>query len=271
MRHDLYPNPEQATMMDLHATAWHRRMDGLMTQGTRIITLRGAGTVHGIEPVAAHAATEMLGSYVAQLTNEGTSVALLFDGDADNPAWPDVGSVFGGLADSLRGNFLVSTFAAQKQGWYQPASEGAALRSASGTPYETYIFPDTLPGEHAALTQSPSLVAYGAYEQWFVGSAGPLALAQLQDLNNKAAYRPAHQGALRVTVLDAPQHARASERLMSQLALNTDEAARAALHAKLAQRDAHPHGALFSPAGAFLADGAAYPHIAFDVHVLPTA
>lgn len=256
-------------MMSIDAAGWHQRMEGLMARGTRIITLRGAGKVHGIEPLPAHAATEILRNYVTQLTDGGTPVALLFDGDADNPAWPDVGSIFGGLADSLRSNFLVSTFAAQRQGWYRPASEGGALGSASGTPYETYVFPDDLPGAHATLTQSPALVGYGAYEQWFVGAVGELTLNQLKDLHEKATHRPAENGRLRVTVLAAPQHSRAGERLVLQRAVETDGAARAALQHKLAQREAFPNGVLFSAEGTFLASAAEYPHIAFDVHALP--
>ncbi len=160
------PSPHEAPMPvnheavrlspDLHE--WHERTDALMAQGARIITFRGAGTVNGIEPSAAEAATTMLHDYVTSITSDGTPVVLMYDGDGDNRQKPDVGSVFGGLVDSLSEDPNVTAIAAQTEGWYSPKTPNAPIESATGKPFETYVFPDDLPGAHASLTQSEALL-----------------------------------------------------------------------------------------------------------------
>lgn len=240
---------ERALIMDQSAEQWHSRMEALMADGARIITFRGAGTVNGIDPAAANAATEMITKYVSDLAEGGSTVAIMFDGDEDNRKKPDVGAVFGAVADAFKDSPNVVPITAQKQGWYYPKSEGAALESASGTPYETYVFPDNLPGSHAVLTQSEALAKYPGYEQIFVGPAGPIAFNQLQDVNDKAAGRSSEVGPMKVTVLETPLNHELDQVFQNQLEAAGDDEARAKVQAKIDQRTAHPYGALFTPQG----------------------
>lgn len=255
----------EATMLDADLRQWNERTEALMGQGARIITFRGAGTVNGIEPGAAEAATATLQEYVKSITDEGTPVVLMYDGDEDNREKPDVGSVFGGLVDSLADNPKVTAIAAQTKGWYYPRTEGGPIESASGKPYETYVFPDDTPGSHASLTQSDKLVGYAGYEQVFVGPAGPIAFNQLKDLSDKTAQRPAEMGEVPVTILVTPNNPGVGEALSAQLATTTDEQAREKIAAKLTQREQQPYGALCMPTGEFAVDPTQYPGIKLTV------
>jgi hypothetical protein len=254
---------EQATMMEQDAHQWHERMGALMADGARIITFRGAGTVNGIDPAAATAATEAITKYVSSMAEDGTTVAIMFDGDEDNREKPDVGAVFGAVADAFNDKPNVVPMAAQTKGWYYPKSEGAALESANGTPYETFVFPDDMPGSHAAVTQSEALARYAGYEQVFVGPAGPIAFNQLQDVNDKAVGREA--GAMRVTVIETPLNHQLDQVFQGQLETASDDAARAKVQAKIDQRAALPYGALFSPEGELAVQPNHYPNL--DIHV----
>jgi len=265
MTHNQYPAPEQATIMEADASAWHNRVDGLMADGAHIITVRGAGTINGIDPGAAEGATKLLTDYVTQLAEGGAPVALMFDGDEDNREKPDVGSVFGGIADAFKDTPNVTALAAQQKSWYYPKSEGGSLESAAGTPYETYVFPDDMPGSHAALTQSGKLVAYPKFEEVFVGPAGKIAFDQLKDLSDKAATRPPESGPVSVTIVETPNNANLTPILVGQLAAAPDEQAKAKVQAKIDQRRAQPLGALFSPEGQFTVDQAQYPGLAFKI------
>ncbi len=251
--------------MEVDAQAWHNRVDSLIAENAHIITFRGAGTVNGIDAATAETATGMLADYVSKITESGTPVALMFDGDEDNRAKPDIGSVFGGLADALRENPNVTTITAQSKGWYSPKTEGGSLETATGNPYETYVFPDEMPGGHAALTQSEKLVAYPSYEQVFVGPAGPIAFNQLKDLSDKTSGRSSEAGPINVTVIETPNNGALSPVLNEQLVAAPDEQAKAKVAAKIAQRETQPFGAMFSAEGAFVVDQSQYPGLAFNV------
>lgn len=255
---------ERAVMMDQEANEWHSRMEGLMADGAHIVTFRGAGTVNGIDPTSAAAATEAITQYVSSLAEEGSTVAIMFDGDEDNRERPDVGSVFGAVADAFKDKSNVVAITAQTKGWYYPKSDGAALESATGTPYETYVFPDDMPGSHAALTQSESLAKYPGYEQVFVGPAGPIAFNQLQDVNDKAAGR--ESGPMRVTVLEAPLNHQLDQVFQGQLEAASDDTARTKVQTKIDQRAAHSYGALFTPEGALGFEPNQYPSLDIQVH-----
>jgi hypothetical protein len=250
---------ERAIIMDQDAKEWHERMEALMADGARIITFRGAGTVNGIDPTAATAATETITKYISDLAEHGSTVAIMFDGDEDNRDKPDVGSVFGAVADALKDKPNVVPMAAQTKGWYYPKSEGATLESANGTPYETFVFPDDMPGSHAAVTQSEALARYSGYEQVFVGPAGPIAFNQLQDVNDKAVGREA--GPMQVTIIETPLNHQLDQVFQSQLEAASDDAARAKVQAKIDQLDAQPYGALFSPEGELAIQPNQYPNL----------
>jgi hypothetical protein len=256
----------EATRLGMDIRQWNERTEALMSEGARIITFRGAGTVNGIDPNAAEKATATLHEYVTSITADGTRIALMYDGDGDNRERPDVGSIFGGVVDSLGDNPHVTAIAAQTEGWYSPATENGAIESASGKPFETYVFPDALPGGHASLTQSDALVAYPGYEQVFVGPAGPIAFNQLGDLSQKAAaHRSTEAGPVKVTVLETPNNAAIGGELQAQLGSVADDQARAKIEAKITQREQQPYGALFTPAGEFAVDASQYPGVDFNV------
>jgi hypothetical protein len=255
---------KQATIMGGDAHQWHERMDALMADGAHIITFRGAGTVNGIDPTAAMAATEAIKNYVSSLAEDGSTVAIMFDGDEDNRDKPDVGSVFGAVADAFKDWPSVITMAAQTKGWYYPKTEGAALESANRTPYETFVFPDDMPGSHAAVTQSEALAQYPGYEQVFVGPAGPIALNQLRDVNDKAAGRQA--GPMRVTVIQTPLNHQLDQLFQDQLVAASEDEARKKLQAKIDQRATYPYGALFSPEGELITQPSQYPSL--DIKVI---
>jgi hypothetical protein len=258
------PNPsEQALMLGDDLTQWNTRMDNLMVEEkAHIITIRGAGSVNGIEPHAAAVATEMLHSYVTSLSGEGRPVVLMFDGDEDNRAKPDVGSVFGGLVDSLQDNPNVAAICVQTKDWYYPLTEGDALRTAYGNPYETYLIDGDVPGRHAALTQSKKLANYPGYEQFFVGAAGKIGYAQLLDLSDKASNNPA-----KVTILQAPINPDQAidEALAAKLQDAQDDSdKKAAIQDNIDQRAELPYGTLFTKGGDLANEIAALPSVRLE-------
>lgn len=257
---------EWAIMMNQDAREWHNRVDTLIAEGARIITFRGAGTVNGIDPTAATAATEAITGYISEIAEGGTTVAIMFDGDEDNREKPDVGSVFGTIADVFKDKPNVVVMTAQTKGWYYPQPEGGALESASSTPYETYVFPDDMPGSHAALTQSEALAQYSGYEQVFVGPAGPIAFNQFQDVNDKAAARSSEAGRMRVTVLETPINRELDQVFQGQFEAAGDDEERAKVQTKIDQRAAHPYGALFTPQGELAFEPNQYPNLDIQVN-----
>lgn len=268
---DAYPSQEQspkaeAIRLSPDLKQWNDRMDNLKALNARIITFRGAGSVNGIDPTEAQRAVNLLKEYVDRVTSDGTPVALMYDGDGDDRTNPDVGSVFGGLADALGDNPNVMAIAAQTEGWYSPSVENGAIESATGKAYETYVFPDDLPGSHASLTQSDDLVSYPNYEQVFVGPAGPIAFNQLQDLNDKATNRAKDSEPVRVAVLETSNNANLADKLNMQLeAAEGDPVQQQKVQAKISQREELPFGALFTSEGDFSVDTHEYPHVAFTV------
>jgi len=256
--------------MEADHAEWDRRVDALIAQDAHIITFRGAGTVNGIDPSAAAEATEQLRGYVSQLAEDGTTVALMFDGDEDNRDRPDVGAVFGALVDSLQNKPNVVALAAQKQNWYYPPKEGGPLETATGTPIETYVFPDSVEGEHAAMTQSTTLAKYGKFEEVFVGPAGPIAFSQLKDLSEKAVSdRSDELGPIPVTIIPTANNGELDQVFRSDLAAaGDDEAKRAKVQAKIDQRSGQPTGALYDAGGNLTISTDAYPKLALQVRPL---
>jgi hypothetical protein len=155
--------------------------------------------------------------------------------------------------------------AAQSEGWYGPADKTDPIKSANGTPYETYVFADDLPGQHASLTQSSKLVAYPHFEQIFVGPAGKIAFSQLKDLSDKAvADRPADAGDLKVIIFSTPNNANLSAQFQSRLETEADDAKRSKISVNIAQRRDHPYGFLCNSDGQFNLDEKQYPRLKFE-------
>ncbi len=251
--------------MELDAYQWHDRIDELVAEGARIIAFRGAGTVNGIDPAAAESVAATVANYVGELAESGTTIALIFDGDEDNRSKPDIGSVFGSITDALKDKPNVVAITAQTKNWYYPKTDGGALATATGNPYETYVFPDDLPGSHAALTQSQALVSYPNYEQIFVGPVGPIALSQLKDLSAKAIGRTEHAGPFLVTIYGTPGNDALHQELEEQLAGAADEQSYTKVAAKIIQRVSKPYGSLFNADGKFAIDPYDYPGLEFSL------
>jgi hypothetical protein len=271
-------HPNRAIILETSLGQWHERMEGVMAQGARVIAFRGAGSANGIEPTAATHIGEMLHRYVTDLTADGTPVVLMYDGDDDVRERPDLGSVFGALVDGLADNASVTAMAVQTTGWYKPRSEGAALASAGGRAYETYVFNKDMPEidpslkgrglAHSALTQSGALVAYGNYEQIIVGAAGSITAGQLHDLAQKTEGRPAEAGPVRVSILSAHINPELDESLQDSAQNDPREDRRTRAAEKIVQRTNHPYGALFTAAGEFALVAADYPGVDFQPTVV---
>lgn len=278
--HDTYPQDHnRATMMEESLEPWHQRMEELMDQGTRIIVLHGAGSANGIEPTAANTIENTLGNYVSSLADQGTPVALIYEGDKDHPDRPDIGSVFGTLANRFQGSSMVTPIVVQTTSWYRPAEEGSAYTSANGTPYETYVFDKSLPEidpelqqtrglAHSALTQSQQLVNYYNYEQVVAGPAGVIAAAQLHDLSKRATNRPQALGPVPVTVLLARVNLVLDEGLRDSAQNDPSEVRRARAAEKITQRADHPYGMLCTPTGEFALESTDYPNLEFRPFVM---
>ncbi len=264
--------PRRVTFLEADLQPWHDRMEGLMAQGARIIAFRGAGGATGIEPSAAEAMGVLLERYVTDLAADGRPVVLMYDGDDDVREYPDIGSVFGTLADKFAASPHVIPVAVQTAKWYTPRTPGAALCSAMKTPYETYIFNEeataglNLSGRaqaHSALSQSEALVAYPGYEQVILGAAGSATANQLIDLARKTSRRPADIPQLRVTILAAHNNPALAERLQADPD-NPDPIRDAIKAQKLARHSSSPYGLLCTAAGEFALDPADYPGISFN-------
>lgn len=247
----------RADFLDETAEAFHARMDELMSEGREFIVFRGAGTNNGIMPEDLAPAVKKVIAILQEALESGRKLVIMFDGDDDNRDKPDIGAVFGCVADEFRTNPDVLAVAAQKAGWYYPTVEGAALESASGTQYETYVIPDSAPLEHGQqypgltpqtdLTQSTALAQYDRYQQLFVGPAGPIASAQLGDLNEKANGHKTNVLAITTRInpnLNAEFEAKKQEALVSG---DTEKAD--AVNKIQIQREQSPFGALHTITG----------------------
>lgn len=258
--------------LDEKAEKFHARMDELMSEGREIFVFRGAGTNNGIAMEDAPRAAEKVTALLRDALDAGRQVVIMYDGDEDNREKPDVGSIFGMVADTFKDNPDVTTITAQKEGWYYPRTDGAALQSAGGTPYETYVVPDSAPLRNGAsypdltpqtdLTQSEALAQYGKYQQIFVGPAGPIAAAQLGDLNEKATSH-----SVRVLVIAT----RNNQRLTSEFAAKKQSATEAGdtkkaalIDSIIAQREL-PFGALYGASGERVLSLSDYPSLSIEM------
>jgi len=264
---NLQRDNSQAQSIGLDLKPWESRMQSLIETGAAIITFRGAGTVNGIESEAEGKAVATIRDAIMELRGKGVPVVLMYDGDGDNRAKPDVGSVFGQLADAFKQDTGVVAIAAQTEGWYNPSSPNAPISSATGTPFETYVFSDKLEGAHASLTQSAQLVAYSNYSQVFVGPAGQIAFKQLQDVSDKAvAHRDAALSPVKVAIFITPNNPAVGDQLATQLdAATGNDQLIAKITPRIEQRRNHPYGFLCTSEGDFSVDAKKYPGIAFEV------
>ncbi len=171
------------------ATAWDIASRLHMRRGSEMLTIRGAGKNGGIHPAAANHVLDLLTPRLDHLYEQGIPVVVMYDGDPDDPEQPDIGHIAGGLLDRFSDRVETGdmTFmAAQAADWYYPPVPGSNLTSATGRPFDTFVFPrGVYPGDHNRFTQSDLLVAYPNYRQLYVGAAGMIAASQMVDYCNR--------------------------------------------------------------------------------------
>ncbi|HSW75123.1 MAG TPA: hypothetical protein VLG16_04645 [Candidatus Saccharimonadales bacterium] len=277
--HDAFPvNHETglppANFLETDLQPWRSRMESLAKQGAIIIALHGAGSATGIKPKVAESMASLLEDYVS-LRADGRTVVLISDGDHDNRQYPDVGAVFGMLADRFVDESNVIPIAVQTTEWYRPKTPGAALCSDKGTPYETYIFNKDMPEigghlsgraqAHSALSQSDALVAYPFYEQVVLGAAGSATVNQLHDLSRRASERGAGAKPVSVTIVAAHNNPALKERLEARLG-DPDPARDEITRKKLARHASSPYGLLCTITGEPALAG--YPGLSFSFQLI---
>lgn len=262
-RFNTYPEPE-VSFIDLDTRPWDQQMQDLIDDQASIIALRGAGATNGIDPGRVDEAVFLIQEHIIRLSEESGKIALIYDGDTDNRERPDVGSVFGRLADIFADDPFVTTIAAQKKSWYNPQTPNAPLQSANGNPYKTYVFSDVLEGGHSALTQSTDLVKYSKYEQIFVGPVGKIGMQQIDDLSQKAIARPYPTTDIMVRIISTDNNPEVGDSLSAELDYPITRARAAEVKDALQQRDNFPRGFLFSVLGERLDLNNLYPGIRYD-------
>lgn len=187
---NVYPDANQygTAAMDI-ATAWDMSLRHAMRRSSAIIALRGAGSTGGIDPEAAdHVIEDILTPRLTRLSDEDRPVVVMYDGDPDDLDKPDIGYVAGRLREKFaeqvdNGQFTFMT--AQSQDWYYPPAPDSNLTNAHGLPFDTYVFPrGVYLGDHDRFTQSPDLLRYKRYGQYYIGAAGMLAANQMVDYCN---------------------------------------------------------------------------------------
>jgi len=236
---------------------WERMVDKMLAESRHILVLHGAGSFNGISITDADRIVfEDLVPRINAYRRDGR-VSVIYDGDNDDPKYPDIGHIMGRLRDS----FLdwVDWYAVQMWGWYKyrnldvPAGiapELKALHSANGNEYQTVIFPDkTFEGDHDHFSQHPRLCRACGYEQWYVGACGLIASKQLADYSAKVAATP---GVHKAVIFRVPVSIEQEQKIRRKLAEETDPAKVQRLTESLERRTANPYGLLCAPTGEFI-------------------
>ena len=248
--------------------SFDRRIDSLMEKRTRIIAFRGAGSTNGIDPAQFERVTQRILDGLSYYFRDDEPIAFIYDGDPDDRDNPDIGAIFGVLADYYKDNKKISVIAVQKKSWYYPEVDGGVLKSATGIPYETFVFDDIddgMSGGHSAFSQSEKLVNYHSYEQLIVGPSGKIVLGQLTDLNSKV-----REGTKPVDVMvfkahNNPNLDSVNNEALAQAELIGDTTKISKISEKIKQRTENPFGELHSKDGRLTIDRTQYPNINFRV------
>lgn len=258
--------PPELAAFETDGSVWEALQEELILNYQHIIALRGAGANNGID---AKAATELLEQKLIPKIKEylaTSSVALLFDGDPDDPQRPDIGYIMGRLRDEFidEPDEKITFVTAQKESWYYPTSEGAALTNANDLPYQTIVFKDhQFVGDHDSFTQSATLANAAGYEQWYIGASGDIATNQLRDLNDKIFSDDLGE----VTFFPAPINLNLTEMFEQKLQLareNQDTAAIEKFEKILKQRH-NRFGSHFDDNGMLSIDASEFPRLKLEV------
>jgi hypothetical protein len=192
-------------VFDETGSVWEKRMEAMLQESSHIIALRGAGSFNGIsfEDAKKLLHDQLIPRIQSYIEEGGGKVTIIFDGDNDDPKYPDIGHIMGSLRDYF-GN-KAQFVAVQRKGWYKYRRDFPRLRplhSASGNEYDTVLFPDnTFSGEHDHFSQNERLAQSEKYEQWYIGACGLIACKQLEDYGAKAA---PSDGVHRAVIFKAP-------------------------------------------------------------------
>ncbi|KND50701.1 MAG: hypothetical protein ABA06_04580 [Parcubacteria bacterium C7867-001] len=239
-----------SVVLDHTGKTWERTVEHMLATCKHIVALRGAGSFNGISTADANLILEKdliprLETYI-----EDGPTSVIFDGDNDDPEYPDIGHIMGRLCDHFgdRADF----YAVQMLGWYKYRNELPAMRplhSANGNEYQTVLFPDkTFVGDHDHFSQDTCLAKSCGYEQWYVGACGQIASKQLADYSDKAWTEGPH----RALIFRAPVSVEQERKIRRKLAEETDPERRTRLCNSLAQREQNPFGLLCTPDGTFI-------------------
>jgi len=248
------------TQLGTDMAAWDNRMLELMKHGAAIIAFRGAGSVNGISPEELPNVVSAITDHILEIRSSGRPVALMYDGDADKRAKPDIGAAFGMVADRLKEDTGVVIIAAQSEKYWKSSDP---ISSAGGTAYETYVFSPELKEQHNRLTQSEALASYQGYEQIFVGPAGKIALSQLSDLNDKAV--AGGRSGVPITVFSTRNNHELDGEFEAKRNAESDPEKRAKIEANIAQRQSAPFGYLCSADGKLTVDASRYPALSVGI------
>lgn len=250
-------------IMDDNMVSWKQITEKIKDEYKHIVALRGAGSINGIDKQAVDALIQ--GQFIPRLEammSGGGKVAILFDGDSDDLANPDIGYVMGRLKEHFDKNPRVLFVTAQQKSWYYPAVEGGNLTNAQGLDYVTYVFEDgKYEGNHNSFTQEKDLVDSQGYEMWFVGASGNIATEQLEDFNKKVG-----EGNKRKSVIfRAPNNAGLDEKFRSDIEkAGGDEVKVGKIQKKLDQRKDNTYGTHWDQQGKPKVDTSKYPKLQLE-------
>lgn len=238
-------------IIDYNGTAWEQVVSTILSTSEHIIALRGAGSFNGISIADANSLLDnILSPRIESFLKEG-GVTIIFDGDNDDPDFPDIGHIAGRLRD--RFDKRVNFYAVQMLSWYKyrdklPASK--PLHSACGNEYQTILFPEnTFTGDHNHFSQHTRLAHSLKYEQWYVGACGLIASKQLSDFSNKV---KKIKGPHKVAIFKASVSIEQGHKIQEKISKGTDAEKISRLHDSIIRREKNPYGLLCTPTGEFI-------------------
>lgn len=251
VQHEEYTAPTIKTAFDATGMIWEQWMTKMLEKSAHIVALRGAGSYNGI---SVSDANEILMRHLIPRVESYLSdghVSVIYDGDDDEPTYPDIGHIMGRLRDYFHER--VDWYAVQMQGWYRYNDEFPTLRplhSAEGNEYCTIVFPDKkFSGEHDYFSQNARLAQSPTYEQWYIGACGQIASKQLADYSAKVS---GIQGQHKAIIFRAPVSIQQEQALRKKLQNSNDLESRQRWNDALMRRAQHPYGLLCTQDGKFI-------------------
>lgn len=238
-------------IFDDSGAQWEEIVDGIIAESRHVVVLHGAGSYNGISIADANRLVndELIPRIEAYLRDGGVSV--IYDGDDDDPNYPDIGHIMGRLRDHFAES--VDWYAVQMQSWYKYGNELPALRplhSTNGGQYNTVVFPDNkFLGNHDHFSQHSRLVCAPSYEQWYIGACGQIASGQLADYSIKVIGAP---GTHKAVVFRAPVSEEQGQSIRQKLEEGGDPARTKRLQDAQTRRTENSYGMLCTPSGDFI-------------------